>query len=87
MSQTPAGARKGRGATYNPDNRFFSSHSEAVDDGWAQDEATELPPLKTTVTVQQSRRIITRNQSPDIPFDQSINPYQGCEHVMWNSYD
>jgi len=79
MSQTPSGARKGRGATYNPDNRFFSTRSEAVDDGWTQ-EAGELPPLKTTVTVQQSRTIISRNQSPDVPFEQSINPYQGCEH-------
>lgn len=79
MSQTPAGARKGRGATYNPDNRFFSTRSEAVDDGWTQ-EAAELPPLATTVTVQKSRSIISRNQSPDVPFEQSINPYQGCEH-------
>jgi DNA repair photolyase len=79
MTHTPAGARKGRGATYNPDNRFFSSRSEPVDDGWAQ-EAGELPELKTTVTVQQSRTIISRNQSPDVPFEQSINPYQGCEH-------
>src|ERR1700739_701289 len=79
MSQTPAGARKGRGATYNPDNRFFSSRSEPVAEGWAQ-EAAELPALKTTVTVQQSRSIISRNQSPDVPFEQSINPYQGCEH-------
>lgn len=72
-------ARKGRGATCNPDNRFFTTRSETVDDGWflAPDE---LPPLRTSVSIQHSRTIITRNNSPDIPFSQSINPYQGCEH-------
>lgn len=79
MSMNPDGARKGRGATLNPDNRFFSTRSEAEHDGWAT-EADSLAPLATTVTVQQSRRIISRNTSPDIPFSQSLNPYQGCEH-------
>jgi DNA repair photolyase len=76
---SPAAPRKGRGASYNPDNRFFSTRSEAEDDGWAREDE-ELPPLKTQVSIQQSRSIISRNQSPDVPFDQSINPYQGCEH-------
>lgn len=77
--QKPIAPRKGRGATFNPDNRFFSSRSEAEDDGWSH-EADELPPLRTEVMVQHSRTIISRNQSPDVPFSQSINPYQGCEH-------
>lgn len=78
MSMTPAGARKGRGASLNPDNRFFRQHSVREDDGWWQDEAR--PATATCVSVQTSRRIISRNCSPDIPFSQSINPYQGCEH-------
>lgn len=72
-------ARKGRGATFNPDNRFFRQRSEAVDDGWGT-AAEPLPALATTVTALQARRIISRNDSPDIPFSMSINPYQGCEH-------
>ncbi len=76
---------KGRGATFNPVNRFRHDTREAVDDGWAPPSAESgddepPPPLKTTVTIQRSRSIIARNASPDIPFTQSINPYQGCEH-------
>lgn len=83
MSMNSDGARKGRGATLNPDNRFFRQRSEAEHDGWAdaqEAQSAALKPLATTVTVQQSRSIISRNTSPDIPFTQSINPYQGCEH-------
>jgi len=76
--------RKGRGATFNPGNRFAHDSREAVDDGWVQPldpaEGEDPPPLKTTVTIQRARTIIARNDSPDIPFTQSINPYQGCEH-------
>ncbi|MDI1301474.1 MAG: PA0069 family radical SAM protein [bacterium] len=79
MALSPDGARKGRGASCNPDNRFFSTHSEAEHDGWAL-APDPLKPLLTSVTVQQSRTIISRNHSPDVPFTQSINPYQGCEH-------
>ena len=73
---------RGRGATYDPVNRFRRDTREGVDDGWStiDDEADAPPPRKTTVTVQLSRTIISRNDSPDIPFTQSINPYQGCEH-------
>ncbi len=79
---------KGRGATFNPENRFRHETRETVDDGWsaprgAGDDADgneELPPLKTVVRIQPARTIIARNDSPDIPFTQSINPYQGCEH-------
>jgi len=76
-------AERGRGATFDPANRFRRDTRESVDDGWTmpgdQDDDAP-PPRKTIVTIQQSRTIISRNDSPDIPFTQSINPYQGCEH-------
>ena len=71
-------ARKGRGATFSPANRFHSVHREPVDDGWPADEAP--PPLRTEVREERCRRIISRNSSPDIAFDRSLNPYRGCEH-------
>lgn len=72
-------ARTGRGAVSNPEGRFETTRAEAVDDGWGNlDEA--LPPLETLVRPDPARSIISRNKSPDIPFDQSINPYRGCEH-------
>ena len=83
MTQAPPQPHKGRGATFNPANRFRRDARSAVDDGWTppdEREQDEPPPLKTTVTVQNARTIIARNDSPDIPFSQSINPYQGCEH-------
>jgi DNA repair photolyase len=85
MTTRPNAPLKGRGATFNPGNRFRRDTREAVDDGWTPPSEgevgdPELPPLKTTVTLQRSRTIIARNASPDIPFTQSINPYQGCEH-------
>jgi DNA repair photolyase len=71
--------RKGRGAATNPAGRFEAQEREAADDGWGGfDEA--LPTIATTVAVDVARSIISRNDSPDIPFDQSINPYRGCEH-------
>ncbi len=85
---------KGRGATFNPPNRFRREEREAVDDGWetgapleAGESAAltddEPPPLPTVVHIQPARTIIARNDSPDIPFTQSINPYQGCEHANY----
>ena len=76
---------KGRGATFNPGNRFRREDRVAFDDGWTPppvegDDDDAPPPLRTTVAIQVSRTIISRNDSPDIPFTQSINPYQGCEH-------
>jgi len=74
---------KGRGATFNPANRFRVDSREPCDDGWqpaAESDSDAPPPLKTIVTIQAARTIIARNDSPDIPFTQSINPYQGCEH-------
>jgi DNA repair photolyase len=69
---------KGRGALSNPGNRFAQTRAERADDGWYQ----EPPPdrLATEVRVDATRSVIARNDSPDIPFDQSINPYRGCEH-------
>ena len=72
-------ARKGRGAAINPEGRFEHVEREAYDDGWTQGD-TDAPALKTQVTEEKAASIITRNQSPDIPFTQSVNPYQGCEH-------
>ena len=83
LSGEPPAPIKGRGATFNPGNRFRRDTREAVDDGWTPPDSEDEdapPPLKTTVTLQRSRTIIARNDSPDIPFTQSINPYQGCEH-------
>jgi DNA repair photolyase len=70
---------RGRGATFNPANRYRRDERRAEDDGWAHDDPPP-PTLTTTVTIQRSRTIIARNDSPDIAFDRSINPYQGCEH-------
>jgi DNA repair photolyase len=70
---------KGRGAANNPQNRFERLGHEAFDDGWERHADEEAGP-RTEVTLIQARSIISRNDSPDIPFSQSINPYQGCEH-------
>src|SRR5258706_14694170 len=83
MAAPPPQIIKGRGATFNPGNRFRRDTREVVDDGWntpARDEGDEPAPLRTIVTIQNARTIIARNDSPDIPFERSINPYQGCEH-------
>lgn len=70
---------KGRGAASNVSGRYEKERREAFDDGWRLEEEAP-PPLRTSVAIESARRIITRNQSPDIPFDRSINPYRGCEH-------
>ena len=67
-----------RGATTNPDSRFAAWRREAEDDGWPADEAP--PPLRTHAEVDRSRTVISYNQSPDLCFDRSVNPYRGCEH-------
>jgi DNA repair photolyase len=70
---------KGRGAPSNLEGRFESWRRQTVDDGWAREE--EAPRrLETQLTPEKAKSIIARNASPDIPFDQSINPYRGCEH-------
>ncbi len=70
--------RRGRGAQSNTSGRYEAEARVAFDDGWQSLE--ELPPFKTTVTSDTARKVITRNDSPDIGFDRSINPYRGCEH-------
>jgi DNA repair photolyase len=70
--------RRGRGTLSNASGRFEPTARVAVDDGWQGPD--DLPPFKTSVTVDSTRKIITHNESPDISFDRSINPYRGCEH-------
>src|SRR5262249_9384233 len=80
VSETGVGSerRRGRGAHSNASGRYEPLVSVAFDDGWQSLE--ELPPFKTTAPVDAARKVITRNDSPDISFDRSINPYRGCEH-------
>src|SRR5260370_807478 len=70
--------RRGRGGRSNAGGRFEVEARLAFDDGWQS--LDELPPFKTMVAVDTARKVITRNDSPDIGFDRSINPYRGCEH-------
>ncbi len=70
--------RRGRASAINPSGRFEPRTRHVFDDGWQSLE--ELPPFKTEVQVERPRTIISRNTSPDISFDRSINPYRGCEH-------
>jgi DNA repair photolyase len=87
LPSTPAGEmgtavdrerRRGRGTASNAAGRYEPLAPVAFDDGWQGLE--QLPPFKTTVTVDATRKIITHNDSPDLSFDRSINPYRGCEH-------
>jgi DNA repair photolyase len=71
---------RGRGALSNAVGRYERETRVLVDDGWSTSPEDELPPVRTEVLRDSARTIITRNQSPDISFDQSINPYKGCEH-------
>ncbi len=73
-----AGRRHGRGAQTNRSGRYEPIAYEPTDDGW--ESLAELEALSTEVQEVPARRIITRNESPDIGFDRSINPYRGCEH-------
>ena len=70
---------KGRGALSNPAGRFERHHREAVDDGWYREEVPDFVP--TSIAPDRARSVIARNDSPDIPFEQSINPYRGCSHA------
>ncbi len=69
----------GRGARSNATSRYLTDKREAFDDGWTPDDV-DPPKLTTVVAPMKSRTVIARNQSPDIGFDRSINPYRGCEH-------
>jgi DNA repair photolyase len=70
--------RRGRGAQSNASGRYEAEARVVFDDGWQS--LDELPAFKTTVETDTARKVITRNDSPDIGFDRSINPYRGCEH-------
>jgi DNA repair photolyase len=70
--------RRGRGAVTNVSGRFEKQARESFDDGWAEPDT--LPPFRTETVMERAVSIISRNTSPDIPFDRSINPYRGCEH-------
>lgn len=74
----PPSVLKGRGALSNPPSRFDAHHAEKVDDGWHQDALPDS--IVTSVLPEPARSVISYNDSPDIPFDRSINPYRGCEH-------
>ncbi len=75
----PTKAIKGRGAVSNFAGRFEVRVSESVGDGWGQDDEPEVV-LNTQVTYEHAKTILSRNQSPDLPFSLSLNPYRGCEH-------
>jgi hypothetical protein len=85
----PNVAMKGRGAVSNRPGRYELGERPLEDDGWSEhgayasgDPDDEPPPLATKVTTDSSRTIMALNQSPDVPFDRSVNTYRGCEHVM-----
>jgi len=77
IDDAPEALRKGRGVAGNSSGRFESLSRHPTDDGWWEED---LPSLRTTVTPETAKTIISSNTSPDLPFDRSINPYRGCEH-------
>ena len=79
LPPAPHKAQKGRGAVSNMQGRFEVNAREAYDDGWEREEE-EVAPFKTQVTDETAKSILSRNQSPDLPFGVSLNPYRGCEH-------
>ena len=80
-ARIPGLARKGRGATLNPPNRFEAQKTEAFDDGWSAPGMPDPPPPLETILIQDATRTaIAWNESPDIGFDRAVNPYRGCEH-------
>jgi DNA repair photolyase len=75
--------RAGRGATVNDRPQRFGLPAREADGDWLDARQAldgDPPPLRTTVTIEKPRTILSRNRSPDVPFDRSINPYRGCEH-------
>jgi len=79
LGPLPPAARKGRGAVSNLQGRYEVNGRERFDDGW-DEEDDDTPAVKTVVTDEYAKSILTRNTSPDIPFNVSLNPYRGCEH-------
>ena len=74
-------AKRGRGAiSAEMSPRFDDLHRINLDDGWIRDDDDDTDRIATSVTIDHAKRAITYNQSPDLPFDRSINPYRGCEH-------
>ena len=81
----PLHAIKGRGAASRLAHRFERDQRNAYDDGWgtldeSQAEEAEAPPLQTEVRFEDVKSVLSGNDSPDVPFDRSLNPYRGCEH-------
>ncbi|RZA06362.1 MAG: PA0069 family radical SAM protein [Moraxellaceae bacterium] len=77
----PLKAQKGRGAVSNLAGRYETQITEVIDDGWSHDDEDSAPiPASTHVTFELAKSILSRNQSPDLPFSVSLNPYRGCEH-------
>jgi len=70
---------RGRGARSNASGRFETAVREAFDDGWTAEDA-EPQQIVTTISPEKAKVIISRNDSPDVGFSTSINPYRGCEH-------
>lgn len=82
------GTLKGRGTAWAIAHRYTRQPSESFDDGWGtleQAASEEQVPVATQIIEERVKSILSSNDSPDISFDLSINPYRGCEHVMWNS--
>ena len=85
IAPVPIVLHKGRGATGNMQGRFEVDQRDQFDDGWGvahagDDEELERPSLRTEVFEEQAKTILSRNASPDVPFNVSLNPYRGCEH-------
>ena len=80
------GPTKGRGATINLEGRYEAWSRDPEDDGWFQEPEEGLAREKTIVTIERAKSIISRNESPDVGFTQSVNPYRGCEHACAYCY-
>ena len=74
-------AIKGRGATINIEGRFEVWQRDSADDGWFQDPGDDDVRPKTVITIEHAKSVISRHNSPDVGFSQSINPYRGCSHA------
>jgi hypothetical protein len=81
-ARKPLAPIKGRGSASRPAGRFETTTTVGEDDGWGSvyESGDEPPRIETTVREERARSIISRNNSPDVGFDQSVNPYRGCEH-------
>ena len=71
---------RGRSSRSNDAGRFERLQTEAFDDGWSGSEEDASSRVQTTLTAENAKTIISRNESPDLGFDRSVNPYRGCEH-------